>query len=78
MIAPGAMMIGGTLQEKEDIVKISIAGPITNMAFSVAFLGISLFCPYIAWIWLDVAFLSIHQRFHGCLQLGSIRRLRWL
>ena len=41
MIAPGAMMIGGTLQKKEDIVTISVAGPITNMAFSVVFLGLA-------------------------------------
>ena len=40
MIAPGAMMIGGALQNQDDIVKISIAGPITNMIFS----------SYISWI----------------------------
>jgi Zn-dependent protease len=39
MIAPGAMMIGGTLEKKDDLVKISIAGPITNLAYSSVFLG---------------------------------------
>ena len=39
MIAPGAMMIGGSIPSGEDIVKISIAGPITNIIFSSAFLG---------------------------------------
>ena len=39
MIAPGAMMIGGSVPSGEDIVKISIAGPITNLVFSSALLG---------------------------------------
>ena len=39
MIAPGAMMIGGSIPSGEDIVKISIAGPITNLIFSSALLG---------------------------------------
>jgi Zn-dependent protease len=39
MIAPGAMMIGGSLPSGEDIVKISIAGPITNLVFSSVLLG---------------------------------------
>jgi Zn-dependent protease len=38
MIAPGAMMIGGTLSKSSDIVNISIAGPITNLAYSLGFL----------------------------------------
>lgn len=39
MIAPGAMMIGGSIPSGEDIVKISIAGPLTNLIFSSALLG---------------------------------------
>lgn len=39
MIAPGAMMIGGSIPSGEDIVKISIAGPITNLVFSSVLLG---------------------------------------
>lgn len=42
MIAPGAMMIGGSIPSGEDIVKISIAGPITNLVFSSALLGCAL------------------------------------
>ncbi len=45
MIAPGAMMIGGTLRKTDDLVKISIAGPITNLAYSLAFLGLALALP---------------------------------
>jgi Zn-dependent protease len=39
MIAPGAMMIGGSLPTGDDIVKISVAGPITNILFSSALIG---------------------------------------
>ncbi len=45
MIAPGAMMIGGTLRNKKDIVTISVAGPITNFVYSSVFLGIALTLP---------------------------------
>jgi Zn-dependent protease len=41
MIAPGAMMIGGSIPSGEDILKISIAGPITNIIFSSALLGVA-------------------------------------
>jgi Zn-dependent protease len=42
MIAPGAMMIGGSMPNGEDLVKISIAGPITNLIFSSVLLGCAL------------------------------------
>ena len=45
MIAPGAMMIAGTLRKNDDMVKISIAGPITNMVYSMAFLGLAFTLP---------------------------------
>ncbi len=45
MIAPGAMMIGGTLQKGDDIVNISIAGPLTNLIFSSAILGLAFALP---------------------------------
>lgn len=45
MIAPGAMMIGGTLEKNDDLVKISLAGPITNMIYSVVFLGLAFNLP---------------------------------
>jgi Zn-dependent protease len=40
MISPGAMMIGGTTPSGRDMLKISIAGVITNMIFSSVFLGL--------------------------------------
>lgn len=59
MIAPGAMMIGGTLQKKEDIVTISIAGPITNMAFSVVFLGLAFTLP-LSYAWFGMLLFSAY------------------
>ena len=40
MIAPGAMMIAGT-PNGEEIVKISVVGPMANMIFAAAFLGVA-------------------------------------
>jgi Zn-dependent protease len=40
MISPGAMMIGGTSPTKENMIKISIAGVITNMILATTFLGL--------------------------------------
>jgi Zn-dependent protease len=41
MISPGAMMIGGTAPTPKELVKISIAGPLTNIIFSSTFLGLA-------------------------------------
>jgi Zn-dependent protease len=43
-ISPGAMMIAGS-PDKEGIVKISVAGPITNIAFSLVFLCVYFVLP---------------------------------
>jgi len=40
MISPGAMMIAGT-PNGDEIVKISLAGPLTNLIFSSALLGLA-------------------------------------
>jgi Zn-dependent protease len=40
MIAPGAMMISGTPSSKE-MIKISVAGVITNMIYSVGLFGVA-------------------------------------
>jgi len=45
MIAPGAMMIGGNAPTAKDMVKISVAGVITNMVFAATFLGLFLGLP---------------------------------
>ena len=40
MIAPGAMMIAGS-PNGDDIVKISLAGPVTNIILSAGILGVA-------------------------------------
>ena len=45
MISPGAMMIGGQAPTAKDMVKISIAGVITNMIFAATFLGLAFGLP---------------------------------
>jgi Zn-dependent protease len=49
MISPGAMMIAGTPNGNE-IVKISLAGPITNIIFSSVLLGLAFALPSSAYI----------------------------
>lgn len=44
MISPGAMMISGT-PNGDEIVKISVAGPATNLIFSTALLGAAFASP---------------------------------
>ena len=44
MISPGAMMIAGS-PKGDEIVKISIAGPLTNLIFSSALLSAAFFFP---------------------------------
>ena len=45
MIAPGAMIIGGSIPSGEAILKISLAGPITNIIFASALLSIAFLVP---------------------------------
>jgi Zn-dependent protease len=55
IISPGAVMISG-LASREKIGKISIAGPITNMALSMMFFLIALLMPQYAFIIVLAAF----------------------
>jgi Zn-dependent protease len=41
MISPGAMMIGGSIPSGKDLIKISVAGVITNLAFSITTFGVA-------------------------------------
>ncbi len=52
MIAPGAMMIGGTVPSPKDMLKISVAGVLTNIAFSVTFLALFLGLPQNPFSWM--------------------------
>jgi len=46
MIAPGAMMIGGQATSAKDMIKISVAGVITNMIFAASFLSLAFGLPF--------------------------------
>jgi Zn-dependent protease len=46
MIAPGAMMIGGQVPSAKELIKISIAGVITNLIFAVTFLVLTVALPF--------------------------------
>jgi Zn-dependent protease len=52
MIAPGAMMIGGSMPSQKDMLKISVAGVLTNIAFSVTFLAFYLGLPPNPFSWM--------------------------
>jgi Zn-dependent protease len=45
MIAPGAMMIGGQVPSAKEMLKISIAGVITNLIFGATFLALTFMLP---------------------------------
>ena len=51
MIAPGAMMIGGQAPTAKDMIKISIAGVITNMIFAATFLSLAFSLPIPEYVW---------------------------
>jgi len=54
MIAPGAMMIGGNAPTAKDMIKISVAGVITNMIFASTFLALAFGLPYSEYTWVLV------------------------
>lgn len=45
MIAPGAMMIGGSMPSAKDMLKISVAGVITNLIFALTFFALTFTLP---------------------------------
>ena len=80
MIAPGAMMISGS-PNGDEIVKISIAGPATNLILSAGILGALALspiplCPNPACF--DAVLRRIHQRFLSNLQPDTLRNPRRL
>ena len=57
IIAPGAVMISGSAN-MDDIGKISIAGPMTNIILASALLGASFFVPSLFWVFALGALLN--------------------
>ncbi len=52
MIAPGAMMIGGSMPSSKDMLKISVAGVLTNITFSATFLALAMGLPIGPFTWM--------------------------
>ena len=73
MIAPGAMMIAGS-PNGDDIVKISLAGPATNIILSAGILGVA-FALFPSAFAFDAVFRCLHQRFPSSLQPNTLRNL---
>ncbi|MDR2700647.1 MAG: hypothetical protein LBC12_07640 [Nitrososphaerota archaeon] len=69
MIAPGAMMISGTT-DKKSILKISIAGPITNIILALVFFVLSFALqPINLWYSLGIAFVGYINAFMAVFNL---------
>jgi Zn-dependent protease len=73
MIAPGAMMISGS-PNGDDIVKISIAGPIINIIFSSALLGFgfALFPSAYATVLLFAAYINAFMAVFNLIPFGVL------
>jgi Zn-dependent protease len=74
MIAPGAMMIGGSVPSGEDIVKISIAGPLTNLVFSSALFGsaFALFPSIYAFVLFFAAYINAFMAVFNLIPFGVL------
>jgi Zn-dependent protease len=75
MIAPGAMMIGGTLQKRDDLLKISLAGPITNLVYSVVFVGLAFILPIsLEWglVFLFCAYINAFMALFNLIPFGVL------
>jgi len=60
IIAPGAMMIGGSQPSAKNIVRISVAGPFTNIVFSSVLLGLAFPLLPIAPLFADMLFFAAY------------------
>lgn len=69
MIAPGAMMIGGNPPTAKDMMKISVAGVITNMVFSSVFLSLAFMWPVIDYWWVMLIFSGYINAFMAIFNL---------
>jgi Zn-dependent protease len=69
MIAPGAMMIGGTILNAKDMIKISIAGVIANLILAVTFLSVAIVVPFNITFYAAFAFLSYINAFMALFNL---------
>ena len=72
IISPGAVMISGPAT-MDEIGKISIAGPVTNLVLSIAFLGAAPFVPIsYSWIFAIGAFFNAYIALFNLIPLGIL------
>jgi Zn-dependent protease len=72
IISPGAVMISGPASIDE-VGKISIAGPVTNLVLSIAFFGAAPFVPVAyAWIFAVGAFFNAYIALFNLIPLGIL------
>lgn len=75
MISPGAMMIGGSTTNK-GILKISLAGAVTNMILAVSFFGIAFALPltYLPYIYalLYIAYINSFMALFNLIPFGIL------
>jgi Zn-dependent protease len=88
MISPGAMMIGGQAPTAKDMIKISIAGVITNMIYSSVFLGLGfafVTSPYVSVLFF-AAYINAFMALFNLIPFGildgykifSLNKLVWV
>lgn len=74
MIAPGAMMIGGQPTNAKDMIKISIAGVITNMIYSVVFLFLTFVTPlnFLTYAFAFLAYINAFMALFNLIPFGVL------
>ena len=71
IISPGAVMISGPAT-MDEIGKISIAGPVTNLVLSTIFLGSAFMPPQYSWIFAVGAFFNAYIALFNLIPLGIL------
>jgi Zn-dependent protease len=74
IISPGAVMLSGPAS-MDEIGKISIAGPVTNLALSTAFLGLTFVPssdPWVSWIFAIGAFFNGYIALFNLIPFGIL------
>ena len=72
IISPGAVIISGPAS-MDEVGKISIAGPVTNLVLSIAFLGAAPFVPITySWIFAVGAFFNAYIALFNLIPLGIL------
>ena len=79
IISPGAVMISGPASS-DDIGKISIAGPLTNIIFASVFLAVAFVPAPIYWVFVAGAFLNGYIALFNLIPIGFLdgfKILKW-